>query len=161
MCSTPKSVSFFSPCNWFPVTCAVNNTRTDDKEALLKEEFLLICCPSLITTLPSLLLLLASCLLSLIPRDTMRVTNTAAKLQWGEIKQQDRIHYNPTLQKQSHLLISMGGKTGRHENTEHIVGVLFHIYFHAVLKKKRKSSQSKQKKSNFKDSFHFVCRAIA
>lgn len=73
------------------------------------------------------------------------MTNTAAKLQWGEIKQQDRIHYNPTLQKQSHLLISMGGKTGRHENTEHIVGVLFHIYFHAVLKKKRKSSQSKQK----------------
>lgn len=65
----------------------------EEKEAVL-DEFCLICSPSVITTLPSLLL--TSCLLSLIPQDTTRVTNTAVELQWWQIKQRDWIHYNTT-----------------------------------------------------------------
>lgn len=69
------------------ITMPLTHTQTlkwsrrsmEEKEAVL-DEFCLICSPSVITTLPSLLL--TSCLLSPIPQDTTRVTNTAVELQW-------------------------------------------------------------------------------
>lgn len=78
----------------------------------------------------------------------MRVTNTAAKLQWGEIKQQGRIHDNPTLQKQSHLLISMGGEKDRwtREYRAHCWSFISHLFPCCTKEEKKKQAKANKKK---------------